>query len=226
MSARYLKCIQGRLVEEFCPETSICVGSKGTTIFCAVDFSQSSLDAPPSSSQSNLTTAGVNSAVAANTSSAGSRADIPVAEITTGIVPVTATAISNQHIPLQQTSAMSQFFAARSTGGSSARANPIPSPVYLPASFSGSQWTTYMAPQQHTPMPSLQHQQQKPPLPLSSSPLLPTLTNHSQQHTPAYPLQPTAMPSQQLPHVSPMYQPRPNLPLHQRYPTITSNFLQ
>ncbi|KAJ1878209.1 hypothetical protein LPJ57_003548 [Coemansia sp. RSA 486] len=42
LSSRYLKCIQGKLVEEFCPEDSTCIGSKDTTIFCAVEASANS----------------------------------------------------------------------------------------------------------------------------------------------------------------------------------------
>ncbi|KAJ2572903.1 hypothetical protein GGH19_004630 [Coemansia sp. RSA 1807] len=36
-SPRYLKCIHGTLVEGSCVNNSICVGSKDTTIFCAID---------------------------------------------------------------------------------------------------------------------------------------------------------------------------------------------
>ncbi|KAJ1647730.1 hypothetical protein LPJ64_000908 [Coemansia asiatica] len=42
LSSRYLKCIQGKLVEEFCPNDSTCIGSKDTTIFCAVEASGNS----------------------------------------------------------------------------------------------------------------------------------------------------------------------------------------
>ncbi|KAI9469492.1 hypothetical protein BX667DRAFT_502398 [Coemansia mojavensis] len=38
-SPRYLKCVHGRLVEEYCVDNSICIGSKDTTVFCAVDDS-------------------------------------------------------------------------------------------------------------------------------------------------------------------------------------------
>ncbi|KAJ2779574.1 hypothetical protein H4R18_003930 [Coemansia javaensis] len=36
-SARFLKCVRGRLIEGFCTQNSVCVGSKGTTLFCAAD---------------------------------------------------------------------------------------------------------------------------------------------------------------------------------------------
>ncbi|KAJ2453646.1 hypothetical protein EV183_002050 [Coemansia sp. RSA 2336] len=38
-SPRYLKCVHGHLVEEYCVDNSICIGSKDTTVFCAVDDS-------------------------------------------------------------------------------------------------------------------------------------------------------------------------------------------
>ncbi|KAJ2753201.1 hypothetical protein GGI19_003305 [Coemansia pectinata] len=37
VSPRYLKCENGSLAMSFCPGTSICVGSRDTTIFCATD---------------------------------------------------------------------------------------------------------------------------------------------------------------------------------------------
>ncbi|KAJ2389543.1 hypothetical protein GGI05_003468, partial [Coemansia sp. RSA 2603] len=50
MSPRYLKCIQGQLVEEVCPRDSICIGSKDTTVFCAVDMAADPTGATVSSS--------------------------------------------------------------------------------------------------------------------------------------------------------------------------------
>ncbi|KAJ2851509.1 hypothetical protein IWW36_000993 [Coemansia brasiliensis] len=50
-SPRYLKCVHGRLVEEYCVNDSICIGSKDTTVFCAVDDSSP----PPPQKETTLT---------------------------------------------------------------------------------------------------------------------------------------------------------------------------
>ncbi|KAJ2721582.1 hypothetical protein GGI07_003873 [Coemansia sp. Benny D115] len=119
-SSRYLKCMQGRLVEEFCPRSSICVGSKDTTIFCAVD------------SESNATNSATNSRLMASDSdvdeSDHDNAQTPYRSTVTVITTVSRAAISSwpSLIEPQSTARQPQQVAPRPDAAFLAHPTSIP----------------------------------------------------------------------------------------------------